>query len=134
MAGSLSTALHNKLLDHVFKTTPFPVPDNIYVALYSAAPNEAGGGTELTGNGYARTVHNSWDTGAGGHTENTGVIVCPDAVGGNWLEAVAFGLFDAITGGTFLGWGLLAVPQTVNENGHAEFADGALDATMTPAA
>ena len=74
MAGSLSTDLHNKLGDHIYKTTPFPVPDNIYVALYSGAPTAAGGGTELTGNGYARKVHNSWDTFASGASENTGVI------------------------------------------------------------
>ena len=131
MAGTFSTALNNKLLDHIFKTTPFSVPTDIYVALYSVAPTAAGGGTELTGNGYARIVHNSWDVGAAGATENTGTVAFAAASGGNWLEAVAFGLLDAITGGNFLTWGDLTTPKTVTDGDTAEFADGALDVTLT---
>ena len=130
MAGTLSTALANKQLDHIFKTTPFTVPTNIYVALYSAAPTAAGGGTELTGNGYARKVHDTWDAGAANASENTGAITFDPASGGDWLEAVAFGLFDAITGGNFLGWGDLTVSKTVTDGDTAEFADGALDASL----
>ncbi len=132
MAGSLSTALHNKLVDHILKTTPFSVPTNVYVALYSVAPTEAGGGTELTGNGYARIVHNSWDAAAAGASENTGVITFAAASGGDWLQAVAFALFDAITAGNFLGWGDLTTPKTVQDGDTAEFADGALDTAITP--
>jgi len=131
MAGTFSTTLNNKLLDHILKTAPFSVPSNIYVALYSAAPTAAGGGSELSGNGYARKVHNSWDAGAAGATENTGAITFDPASGGNWLEAVAFGLFDAITGGNFLAWGDLTTPKTVTDGDTAEFADGALDISLT---
>ena len=131
MAGSFSTDLHNKLIDHVLKTTPFPVPTDIYVALYSVAPTIAGGGTELTGNGYARKVHNSWDPSASGGSENTGVITFAAASGGDWLEAVAFALHDAITGGDFLGWGDLTTARTVLDGDNAEFADGELDASMS---
>ena len=132
MAGSLSTALHNKLVDHILKTTPFTVPANIYVALYSGAPTEAGGGTELTGNGYARIVHNSWDAAEAGASENTGAITFAAASGGDWSTAVAFGLFDAIAGGNFLGWGDLTVARTVLDGDNAEFAVGELDVSMTP--
>ena len=131
MAGSLSTALHNKLIDHILKTTPYTVPTNIYVALYSVAPTIAGGGTELTGNGYARKVHNSWDVAAAGASENTGAIAFAAASGGDWSAAVAFGLFDAITGGNFLGWGDLTTSRTVLDGDTAEFADGELDASMS---
>ena len=131
MAGSYSTDLHNKLVDHVMKTTPYTVPTNIYVALYSVAPTAAGGGTELTGNGYARIVHNAWDAGAAGASENTGVITFAAASGGDWAQAVAFGLFDAITGGNFLGWGDLTTARTVLDGDNAEFADGELDVSIT---
>lgn len=130
MAGSLSTDLHNKLLDHVFKTTPFTVPTNIYTALFSIAPTITGGGTELTGNGYARVVHNSWDAGAAGHVENNGVITFANATG-DWVEAVALAVFDAITGGNFLGWADLVASQTVLSGSNAEFADGTLDVNMS---
>ena len=46
MAGTFSTDLANQLLDHVLKTTPFSVPTDIYVALYSVAPTAAGGGKQ----------------------------------------------------------------------------------------
>lgn len=130
MAGTFSTDLANKLLDHILKTTSFSVPTNIYIALYSSAPTATGGGTELSGNGYARKVHDSWDVGAANVSENTGIVVFDAASGGDWLEAVAFGLFDAITGGNFLAWGDLIVAKTVTEGDTAEFADGALDVSL----
>lgn len=127
MAGSISTALSDKLLDHILKTTAFTVPTDIYVALYSVAPTKAGGGTELTGYAYARKVHNSWDASSSGATENTGAVTFAAASGGDWSEAVAFALFDAITSGNFLAWGDLTVAKTVLDGDTAEFADGSLD-------
>jgi len=131
MAGTFSTALNNKLLDHILKTTSFAVPSNIYVALYTVAPTASGGGTEVSGNGYARKVHNSWDAGADGASENTGAISFDAASGGNWGTVVAFGLFDAISGGNFLAWGDLTASKAVNDGDTAEFADGALDCSIT---
>jgi len=131
MAGTLSTALNNKLLDHILKTTPFVVPTNVYVSLYSVAPTAAGGGTEISGNGYARIVMNVWDAGASGASENTNVITFPTATGSDWASAVAYGLHDAVTGGNFLGWGDLTVAKTVTVGDTAEFAVGALDITIT---
>lgn len=131
MAGSFLTVLHDKLIDHVLKTAPFTVPANIYVGMFSVAPTIAGGGTELTGNGYVRVVHNSWDAASAGHSENTGIIEFAPATGGDWLEAIALGLFDAITGGNFLGWADLDNFRTVVENDNAEFADGTLDVLMS---
>ena len=131
MAGTLSTALNNKLLDHIFKTTPFPVPTNIYVALYSVAPTAAGGGTELSGDGYARKVMDSWDAAAAGATENTDAIEFAAASGGDWAEAVAWGIFDALTGGNFLGWGDLTTAKTVEDGDSATSAAGEIDVTIT---
>lgn len=131
MAGTLSTALNNKLLDHIFKTTPYSVPTNIYMALYSVAPTAAGGGTELSGFAYARKDMNVWDAGAAGATENTNAITFAAASGGNWSQAVAFGIFDAVTGGNFLAWGDLTTPKTVLDGDTAEFAIGELDVSIT---
>ena len=131
MAGTFSTAMNNKLLDHILKTTSFAVPTNIYVALYTVAPTASGGGTEVSGNGYARKVHNSWDAGSSGATENTGALTFDPASGGNWGTVLAFGIFDAITGGNFLAWGDLTASKDVNDGDTAEFAAGALDITLT---
>jgi len=131
MAGTLSTDLNNKLLDHILKTTPYVVPTNVYISLYSAAPTAAGGGTEISGNGYARTLMNVWDAAAAGASENTNAITFPTATGSDWAEAVAYGIHDAITGGNFLGWADLTVSKTVTVGDTAEFAAGALDITIT---
>jgi len=130
MAGTFSTALNNKLLDHILKTAALDVPANIYVALYSVAPTAAGAGTELSGDNYARVVQNSWDAGASGASENTGAITFA-AASGDWDEAVAFGIFDAITDGNFLAWGDLTVAKTVLSGDSCEFAIGELDVTNT---
>lgn len=130
MAGSFGDALEIKLLDHLLKTTPFAVPTNIYVALYSVAPTDAEGGSELSGSGYARKVCNTWDGAAGGATANTGAITFAQATG-DWGEVVAFGIFDAITGGNFLAWADLTVSKTILNGDTAEFAAGELDVTLT---
>jgi len=130
MAGTLSTALSNKLLDHIFKTTEYTVPTNIYLGLYSVAPTKAGGGTEITGNGYARVVMNSWDAAASGATENTNAITFAAATGSDWAEAVAYGLFDAITAGNFLGFGDLTTAKTITVGDVAESAAGEIDITI----
>lgn len=60
MAG-FSTYLENAVMNFLFSKTPYTAPDK-YVALYSSAPTDDGGGTELTGNGYARVLSNDWST------------------------------------------------------------------------
>lgn len=129
MAGSFSDALEIKILDHLFKTTPFAVPTDIYIELYTVAPTDAGGGTPVSGGSYARKVHNTWDGAGAGATANTGAITFIQATG-DWGEVVAFGLFDALSGGNFLAWADLTVNKTIQDGDTAEFAAGELDITL----
>ncbi len=130
MAGSFGDALENKILDHILKTTPFVVPADIYIELYTVAPSDAGGGTPAVGGSYARKINNSWDGAAGGATANTGAITFVQATG-DWGEIVAFALFDAITAGNFLAWADLTVNKSILNGDTAEFAAGELDITLT---
>ena len=129
MAGSFSDYTENKVLDHILKTASFTVPTNIYVALYTVAPTDAGGGTECTGGSYARKIHEAWDAAASGATENTGAITFVEATA-SWGTLVAFALFDAITAGNMLAWGDLSVSKAVGSGDTASFADGELDITL----
>ena len=70
MAGSFSDYLENALLDHVLGTTSYSQP-TIYVALYTTAPTDAGGGTEVSGGSYARVAVSAWDAASSGASENT---------------------------------------------------------------
>ena len=51
---SFSDYLETKVLDHVFAGTAYTAPSTLYVALFTAAPSDSGGGTEVSGGGYAR--------------------------------------------------------------------------------
>ena len=46
--SAMSDYLENALINHIFRNTDFTRPANIYVALFTAAPNDAGGGTEVS--------------------------------------------------------------------------------------
>ena len=52
MAG-FSDYLEDKVLDHVFGGVAYTQPTK-HVALYTVAPTDTGGGTEVTGGAYAR--------------------------------------------------------------------------------
>lgn len=57
MPGSDKTIyLEEAILDHVLGGTSFTQPTDIYLALFTAAPDEEGGGTEVDGGDYARQV------------------------------------------------------------------------------
>jgi len=52
MAG-FSDYLEDKVLDHVFGGNSYTAPGALYVALFTVAPSDTGGGTEVTGGAYA---------------------------------------------------------------------------------
>lgn len=127
MAG-FTTYLSNKILDHVFRNTAYTPPAAVYVALYSAAPSDAGGGTELTGGGYARVAATFGSAAAAGAIANTAPVAFAQTSGA-WAQATHFGVFDALTTGNLLGWAPLTTPKTVGAGDTASFAIGELDIT-----
>ena len=52
--SSLSDYTELEILDHIFGGAAYTSPTNVYLALYTVAPTDSGGGTEVSGNGYAR--------------------------------------------------------------------------------
>lgn len=80
-------------------------PETVYASLHSAWPNEAGSGAELSGNGYARVAITNnltnWPAYASDQKSNANPINFPTA-SGNWVEAVAFALWDDPTAGNQL--------------------------------
>lgn len=49
-------SLENRTLDHRFRGQPDTPAATLYLALFTSATTDAGGGTEVTGNGYARVA------------------------------------------------------------------------------
>jgi len=117
MAGSFSDYLENKLLDHVFRDTAFTAPSTLYVGLYTTAPTDAGGGTEVSGGSYARVSCVPASTFAA-------------AASGTWGTVVAFGIFDQATSGNLLAWGDLTLSKSISSGDIASFAIGDIDITL----
>lgn len=134
MAGSFSDFLENELLDHVFGNAAYSAPATLYIALYTDAPTDAGGGTEVTGGSYARkdVTNNAtnFPAASGGTKSNDTVITFVQATA-DWGNIVAFGIFDASSGGNLLAWGDLTDPKNVDNGDTASFAVGAIDITLT---
>lgn len=119
--GSKSNYLEKAVLDAVLGAG-FTPPANVYWALFSASPGDTGGGTELTNvtaPGYVRLAAtnnttnfpNATTNGTSGLAEKkVGVdqSFVANSSGSNWPTVVAFGLFDASTGGNLLLWGAVA--------------------------
>ena len=133
MAGSKSDFLELELLDHVLGNAAYTAPANVYVALYTVAPTDAGGGTEVAAAGaYARaTVANNvtnWPAASAGAKSNGTEIAFAEATA-SWGTVVAFGIFDALTVGNLLYWATLTVNKTIDVGDTAKFAIGDLDIT-----
>lgn len=134
MAGK-SSYLEGKILDEIYGATAFAAPATIYVGLFTAAPSDAGGGTEVSGGGYARVavVNNAtnWPAASGTpRMKSNGTAITFPAPTANWGTATHFGTFDAASAGNLLHWGALTTPRTINNgDGAPNFAVGALDIT-----
>jgi hypothetical protein len=137
MADAMSDYLEEALMKHIFRNTALSCPANIYVALYTVAPTDAGGGTEVSGTAYARQAVNTttgWSapaaTSGGYQTDNAAAIEFPVA-GSDWTTIVAVGLLDANSpGGNLLFYGNLTSPQACGSGSQVKFAIGALDVRL----
>lgn len=131
MAGNASTYIQSARLNWV-KGTAYPAaPANLYVALFTTAPTNAGtGGTEVSGGSYARVAVAStgWSAVSGGSPaaiSNAGSLSFVTATA-NWGTVVAFALYDALTAGNMIVTAALTTNQTINTGATASFAIGAL--------
>lgn len=127
MAGK-SDYLENKDLDHNLGTTTFTKPTAVYLGLYTAAPTDAGGGTEVSGNAYARQAV-TFAAASGGSTSNSGAVTFPAATPSGWGTIVAVGIFDALSAGNLLYWAALSPNQVVGANGVLNFPIGQITVT-----
>ena len=126
MPGNLSNYLENKVLDHIMGTTTYTKPSAVYVALYTAAPSDTGGGTEVTGGSYARqtATFSAAASGATSNSANIDFVVMPACT------VVAIGIFDALTTGNLLVWGTLSTNKSLDAGDTLRIATGDLDISL----
>jgi len=109
--------------------------DNVHVALYTAGPSDAGGGTELSGNAYARIAvtndsNTNWAAAVGGLKKNSTAIQWAQATG-DWGTVTHVGLWDHATAGNLLFHGALNTPKTVADEDTFSFGIGDLQITLS---
>lgn len=142
--SAMSDVLENRLVDHIFRAQSFTAPTNLFIGLLTAAPSDAGGGTEVTGNNYGRaTVACSlanWagtqsagstvaSSGTGGQTSNNNAITFATP-SGTWGTVTHFGIYDAVSGGNLLFWGALTIAKTINQSDTVTFPAASLTITF----
>ena len=95
-----------KILDYMFGGVLYSPPSILYIGLYSALPDDTGGGTELSGDGYARCPVNNdlvnWPTATGTTDKTNGTIFTFPAATAGWPTVIGIGIFDSSTGGNML--------------------------------
>lgn len=129
MSG-FSDYLEAALLEHIFKISAgYAQPGNLYVALSTAEPLDDNSGlAEPAGNGYLRTVMNSW-TRTGNEVANSADVVFPEA-SGSWGTITHFAIMDASSGGNQLGYGSISPTQAVGSGNTLVFKAGQLTVSI----
>jgi hypothetical protein len=130
--SSFSDYTENLVLTYLFTTGSATRPTAWYVGLFTAAPSDTGGGTEVSGNAYARVVTGTI-SGSGTATtfSNAAAIEFAAASGGNWGTIGWAGVFDASTGGNLLAWAPLTTSRVINDGDVFRIPATSLTITLT---
>lgn len=113
--SSKSDYMENKVLDAIYLNVAFGTISNLWFALYTVSPTDAGGGTEVTGGSYARVQKATGSTHfqrAGNQVTNKTIVTFPTSTA-PWGTVVAVGVLDAASGGNLVAWAPLAQPRVI---------------------
>lgn len=124
-----SNYLEDAILNHVLRNTTLTSPTTVYMALFTVAPTDTGGGTEVTGGSYARQAI-TFSAPASGVVANSGAVTFPTATA-NWGTVVAMGIFDLVSGGNLLYYGNLTASKLVDNGDQISFANAAVTVAET---
>lgn len=132
--SAMSDYLEDKIRQHIFRTGAYTKPTDLTFHLYTAAPGEAGGGTEVTGGSYASVsrppLDANWTAASAtdGLTDNAADITYP-APTANWGVVSHTAVKD--NAANFMFYGALTASKTINNGDPApKFPIGAFDVTF----
>lgn len=138
MTNAATDYLEGKFIDHTFRTGTLSKPTGNYFGLLTAAPSDAGGGTEVAGGGYARVNVAPLDanfaapslSGGAMVTSNSNAITYPSP-NASWGTVTHWAVFDAASAGNMLWWGTLAASKAVADGDPApSWQPGAFQMTL----
>lgn len=129
MAGSLSDYAEELFLNHIFNTSQ-TAPSAWYLALYTATPSDAGGGTECTvANGYIRKAIDFSAASSRTITQNGAVNF--NTASGSWGTVTNWGIFDAESAGNLLAWGDFNAGKAIGNGNTPSVADASIVITVS---
>lgn len=118
----ISTYAGNNLLNSLLRGDAFPLPSKVYVSLHTGNPGRTGANEVSVSAwpGYIRkdasdggSVGDGFSAAVDRTSANAVQLIWPVNNGTGNVTVSWFGLFDAATGGNFLGGGQLTSPRTV---------------------
>jgi hypothetical protein len=127
---SFTNFLEDKVLDHVFGGNAYSAPTTLYVGLFTAAPGETGGGTEVSGNNYSRKTVTFTVSGTAPTEATSAAAVEFDTASGSWGTITHVAVFDAATSGNMLVYASLAASKTIGSGDVFRIPAGDLDITL----
>lgn len=98
-----------------------------YIGLFTAAPGETGGGTEVSGGSYAR--ESATFTVSGSTASNNASIEFTEATA-SWGTITHVAIFDAVSGGNMLAYASLAISKAIDTGDILRIPAGDLDVTL----
>ena len=130
--ASFNDYTENLVLTWLFTGSSATRPTAWYVGLFTAAPSDTGGGTEVSGSAYAR-VATGTISGSGTSTTftNAAAIEFAAASGGNWGTIGWAGIFSASTGGTLIAWAPLTTSKAINDGDIFRIPANSLSITLS---
>ncbi len=126
MASGKGNTAKNLVLDYLLGGAAYPT---LWLALYTVAPTAAGGGTEVSGGGYARlaVVNNATNFPAalGGSKSNALLLTLPTATA-DWGTVVAAALHNHATLDRVVYFMSLTVGRSIPNGAISDFPVGTL--------
>lgn len=104
-------------------------PTAWYLALFTAAPGEAGGGTEVTTVGTAYARQTAAFTVTGNTASNTAAIEFPTATA-SYGTVSHVGVYDAVSGGNLIAYAALTTSKVIDTGDVLRVPAGDLDITL----
>lgn len=126
--AAFSNYLENALINGTLRNTSYTAPTTVYVGLFTSDPTDAGSGTEVSGNAYARQSA-TFAAPSNGASSTDADIQFPQATG-NWGTVGWFGIFDALTTGNLMYHGALTASKTIETGDVFKIASGNLTVTL----
>ena len=124
---SFSDTFETRVLTWVFTNSSATRPTAWYVALFTSAPSDAGGGTEVSGGAYARQAVTF--SVSGNTATNSGAIEYSTATAG-YGTVTHVGIFDASTGGNLIAHSALTTSKAIDTGDVLRFPAGDIDITL----